>query len=136
MAGDRKCSDNGTTYYATKVFRIEHNIVGVAGDAHRTNKFLAWVRAGQPKDAPSIMDGDAPEFRALLLNRNGLFIYTDTVEPDKLHNAFHAIGTGADNAISVMHGPVNFSPDEAVKHAARIDENTGGKIDVLWVKDL
>lgn len=136
MAADTKVTDEGSLYYTTKIFVVERSIVGVAGDVSRTCKFLAWMRQGQPKDASTVLDGDDPDFQALVLNRNGLFLYTDTCEPDKLHDPHFAIGSGCTAALAVMARPINYDPKRAVAHAARIDPYTGGKIEVLWVKDL
>lgn len=136
MSADTKVTDDGSQYYTSKIFVIGDSIVGVAGDVARTCKFLAWMRQGQPKDASTVMDGDDPEFQALVVNRNGIFVYMDTCEPDKLHDSFFAIGSGGAAAMAVMAKPFNYDPKRAVTHAAKIDPYTGGKIETLWVKDL
>lgn len=136
MAADTKVTDDGRLYYTSKLFIIGTDIVGVAGDVQRTNKFLAWMRLGQPKEGGSVMDGEDASFQGLVLNRNGLYVYMDTCEPDKLHDQFFAIGSGCSAALAVMMKPINYDPKRAVAHAAKVDPDTGGKIEVMWVKDL
>lgn len=137
MAADRKVTDEGSMYHTIKIFVVEGNIVGLAGEVLRTNKFLNWMRMGQPKEAGSMMEGDEKaNFQALVLNRKGLFVYMDTCEPDALDDPFYAIGCGSQAALAVMTKPIGWSPEAAVKHAGKVDPHTGGKTDVLWVKDL
>jgi hypothetical protein len=136
MAADRKVCDGGTFYYTKKIFVIEKSIIGLCGDVGRTNKFLAWMKLGQPKDTGTVLDGEDPNFQALVLNRNGMFLYADIAEPDEILDTFYATGTGSGAALAVMHRPIGYSPSRAVSQAAKVDPNTGGKIDVLWVRDL
>lgn len=131
MAGDSRVSGGGAIYYTDKIFRIGESLVGVAGEAKATTKFLAWFRTEcPPTDERLAADDDGEvDFLGLVLNSRGLFLYTDLCEPDHLHNKFYAIGTGGMAAMAAMkHG---LSPEKAVREAMEFDEKTGGKVKTL-----
>lgn len=136
MAADRQVTEDGISYNCVKIQVIDGKIVGTAGDVHRTNKFLQWIRQGQPKDATSVMDGEDPNFAALVLDKTGIYRYADLTEPDKITDKFAAIGSGGPAAKSVMTSPLNYTPARAVYHAMKVDPFTGGGVDVLFVSDL
>lgn len=129
MAGDSKVAGSGSIYHCDKVFRIGDSLVGVAGNVQNTTKFLAWFRKECPPDEVAMDLSDDKTFEAVVVNADGIFYYADCVEPDKLHEKFFAIGSGAMAAMAAML--VGKSPAEAVKIAAKLDHNTGGPIKVL-----
>lgn len=137
MSADRKI--HGHNYTTKKIFIIGDSIVGAAGLVVATNKFLSWAKAGFPADAaPDLMevdkDDDTP-FEALVLNRRGLFTYSEACEPDKIEESNAAIGTGGDVAVYCMRVR-KFSPAQAVREAARVDDNTGSKIDTILLSSV
>ena len=74
-------------------------------------------------------DDDEKSFLALALDSRGLWLYTNLCEPDKLHDGYYAIGTGAQAACEAMRR--GDTPAQAVKAAMRWDECTGGKVTEL-----
>jgi hypothetical protein len=127
MAGDTLIDCDGTVCHTDKVFRIRDSLVGVAGNNNYTTKFLAWFR----QECPPTMDLMEPDdekggFIALELNFDGLFLYTDLCEPDKLHDKAFAIGLGAQGACIAMEK--GDTPAQAVRTVMRHSKATGGKV--------
>lgn len=129
MAADTRLSGEACLKNATKIWRIRDSIVGVAGDAADTTKFLAWFRKECPVEEAYAIATDDHDFGALVLNKDGLFYYQGCCEPDKLHDEHTAIGAGAQGAKMAMM--LGKTPSEAVALMMEIDECTGGKIEEL-----
>jgi ATP-dependent protease HslVU (ClpYQ) peptidase subunit len=119
MAGDSRVTVGSVFYASDKVFQIGKSLVGVAGDANLTTKWLAWFRRECPADEVGMTLDDDHTFNAIVLNSGGLFVYGDCTEPDKLHDKHFAIGVGADIAMAAM--ALGKTPTEAVKLACRLD---------------
>jgi ATP-dependent protease HslVU (ClpYQ) peptidase subunit len=124
MAGDSRVTVGSICYHTDKVFRIGDSIVGVAGDANNTTKFLAWMRKECPPDEVGMILDDEHTFSALVLNPRGLFYYCDCVEPDRVHDKCMAIGSGADIAVTAMH--FGKTPTEAVHVACKLNTSDSG----------
>lgn len=129
MAGDSRVTVGSISYHADKVFRIGDSIVGVCGDAGLTTKFLAWFRKECPSDEIGMTLDDDHTFGALVLNPRGLFYYSDCAEPDRLHDKYFAIGSGADIAVTAM--TLGKTPTEAVHIACKLDFNSGAPVKTL-----
>lgn len=125
MAGDRVVTDDTRFYNTPKIFVIGSNIVGVAGVVSSTNRWLTWFRSGQPPEGPTFTDDDGME--ALVLNRAGLFVYTECGEPDRIDEGVYAIGTGGSAALALMRN-VRWTPRKAVIGASKVDRHTGSKV--------
>lgn len=131
MAADSRITGGIPICYCDKIFRIRDSLVGVCGDNAFTTKWLEWFRREMPP-VESLMDiEEEKEFLALELNANGLWLYTNTCEPDGLHDKFYSIGSGAMSAMAAMH--LGKSPADAVRVAALYDEGTGGRVKELTV---
>ncbi len=133
MAGDRKVTEANMFYGTCKVFVIGDSIVGVAGCAVSTNKWMAWYRAGCAADGPSFTDDDA--MSALVLNRRGLFLYEECTDPDKVDGGKYAIGTGGQVALALMREN-GWSATKAVKRAHKYDPHTGSKVTTIRLRDV
>lgn len=130
MSADTMVSGGGSVYYTTKIFRIRDAIVGVAGDVANTTKFLAWFRKECPSDEVGMSLDDDKTFEGLVLRPQGLFYYADCVEPDKLHDKFHAIGSGAAYGKSAL--ALGQSTAGAVSHTCiMLPSHCGGKPQTL-----
>ncbi len=132
MAGDSKMTVGAITAHVDKVFHIRDSFIGVAGDADNTTKFLAWFRKECPPDEVSMNFDDDKSFIGLELNSRGLFLYSNCCEPDKLHDKYFAIGTGAEVAIAAMD--MGKSPTEAVRLACKRVEGCGLPVKTLTMK--
>jgi ATP-dependent protease HslVU (ClpYQ) peptidase subunit len=119
MAGDSRVTAGSLFFTADKIFKIGTSLVGMAGDAGLTNKWLAWFRKECPSDEVAMTLDEEHTFIGLVLTTDGLLVYTDCSEPDKLKDKFFAIGTGADIAMAAM--ALGKSPTEAVKLACALD---------------
>jgi ATP-dependent protease HslVU (ClpYQ) peptidase subunit len=125
MASDSLVTGGVPMCHCDKVFRIRDSLVGVCGDNAFTTKWLEWFRREMPP-VEELMDiSEEKNFLAMELNAKGLWMYTNTCEPDALHDKFYAIGSGSHAAMAAMH--LGKSPSEAVRIAAMCDEATGGK---------
>jgi len=133
MAGDRKVTEQNMFYGTCKIFVIEDSIVGVAGCATSTNKWLAWFRAGCASDGPAFTDDDA--MTALVLNRRGLFLYEECSDPDKVDGEIYAVGTGGQGALALMREN-GWTATKAVKRMHKYDPNTGPKVTTIKLRDV
>lgn len=132
MAGDSRVVLGSTFYSTDKIFRIGKSIVGVAGDAALTTKFLAWFRKECPADEIGMMLDEDHSFNGLVLNADGLYVYGDCTEPDLLREKCFAIGVGADIALAAMK--MGKTPAEAVKLACELSPMTSGPpVKELWL---
>jgi len=132
MAGDTLVDDNGSIYHASKVFRFGDALVGVAGSAAYTTKFLQWFRQECPSTGDlmcSSVDDEKYDFAALVLRPDGLYRYLDLCEPDKLHDSFAALGVGAQGALVAMD--MGASPAEAVRRVMKQSIHTGGRVEEM-----
>lgn len=109
--------------------------MGVCGGNAYTTKFLEWFRRECPPDSLLDVDEDDDEksFLAMALDSKGLWLYTNLCEPDKLHDNYYAIGSGAQAACEAMRR--GDTPAQAVKAAMRWDEGTGGKVTELHLME-
>lgn len=134
MAGDSLVSVGSIAYHTDKIFHIRDSLVGVAGDAALTTKFLAWFRKECPADEIGMTFEEGKEFAALVVNARGLFYYADCAEPDKLHDKHFAIGAGSDFALAAMDA--GKSPGDAVRVACKRSPTTCGlPVKVLSLKE-
>jgi hypothetical protein len=126
MASDSRVSGGVAMCYCDKVFRIRNTLVGVCGDNAFTTKWLEWFRRDMPP-VEELMDIDEErDFLAIELNAEGIWLYTNTCEPDLLHEKFYAIGSGSMAAMGALYA--GKSAVDAIKIASLCDEHTGGKI--------
>jgi ATP-dependent protease HslVU (ClpYQ) peptidase subunit len=137
IAANRRCmsADHRMTFgegtpkcHAVKIFRIGDNIVGAAGSCGATTQFYEWMRRDcPPMENPSLpTEGDGEEddgFIGLVLNEDGLFLYTGMCDPDKLMDDCYAIGTGSAYAVEAMLQ--GKSPKAAVLRACESTETCG-----------
>ena len=128
MAGESQVGFGAAFYRARKLHRIGDAIVGVAGDAGHTTKFLAWFRRECPADEVGMTLDDEHQFNALVLRPSGLWFYSDCTEPDFVRDQFTAIGAGAEFAIAAM--ALGKSPREAVALACKLSPSCSPPIDV------
>jgi hypothetical protein len=135
MAADSRVSDDVGCYPTTKIFLIRECIVGAGGNANDTNLFHEWFKAGCKKnDRPALSNDEDARFCAIVLNHQGLFVFNGAAPPDKVERGWHAIGSGAMSAATMLRRGHN--PLEAVTEAAEHDNNTGGPFLVLNLSDI
>ena len=116
-AGDHKTA-------ATKLFRRNGDIIGVAGDFAAALLFVEWwcgVVSEEYPDPPDMKDVEA-----LVLSHTGIYLFCGSAVPIKITHPFAAIGSGAAAALGAMH--MGATPQQAIKVASRVDPYTGGRI--------
>ena len=128
MAGDQKVTDDGTAFRTTKIRRIGDTIAGAAGTSNFISKFFRWLEAGdQDADPPKPTKDD--ELAAIVLTPAGMFRYDTACEAEQVNDPFYAVGSGKQAALAAMH--LGCDPAEAVEVACKVDDATGGPVDVL-----
>jgi hypothetical protein len=127
MAADRKITDDDLSYGQKKIFRIGDAIIGMAGSVHKFSKFLAWWRGGKKDD----VDIDEEDFAALVLQPDGLRVYTNCSEVDPIDLSYYAVGSGALGAMVAMK--LGRQPASAVKVVCEVANNSGGPVDVMYL---
>lgn len=127
MAGDQKVTDEDTHFRNKKIFRVGDAIVGAAGEAAAISRFLEWLHDGQEYEPPKFKKDT--ELDVLVLTPAGLFTYGWDCRAEEILDPFYAIGTGKQAALAAMH--LGATPEQAVEIACKVDNATGGPIDVL-----
>ncbi len=128
IAGDQKCTDDGTAFRTRKIRRIGQAVVGAAGNSGSISKFFKWLEAADP-DADPPKFGKDDELAALVLTPAGLFAYDTTCEPEEILDDFYAVGSGKQAALAAMH--LGCDPKSAVEIACKVDDATSGPVDML-----
>lgn len=134
MASDSKVVLGDGQYNTQKIFRFDHCFVGVAGEGRAMADFLRWLHAGEKQDSIPASSDDNGCFTAIVLKRNGLFIYSNDYFLEPINQEFFAIGSGAYAAQAAMH--LGYEPPKAIETAALVDPNTGGPIQVVTIDML
>lgn len=123
MAADTLIDDNGSKYYAPKIFIGKASIIGVSGDYMQARQFVRWFsdrRAKKPK-------GD---WECLVWTpKSGLEIWTQEFEPLPFTGEFWAVGSGRDAALGSMYAGAH--PTQAAAIACKISEGCGGSVDAI-----
>lgn len=121
MAADSQgtACDN-TRYRCDKLFRIRGLLVGVCGEDKGTSAFIDYFRSGGgDPDEWDFEDGLA----LVLCPRRGILRYEGTGRPDKVHEPFFAIGSGAPIALGAMEA--GATAEQAVAAACRWNTECG-----------
>jgi ATP-dependent protease HslVU (ClpYQ) peptidase subunit len=127
MICDSKISSGGTWYPATKVYRINGELVGLAGDCKDGDAWLKWYRSGKKGPGPK---GD--EFEGLILRETGLYKLNTNAHEILIERGFHGVGSGGGYAVAAFMA----KPDalDAVNIACQVDLGSGGAIVVHKLK--
>lgn len=126
LAGDRQLTLGGTPMPATKIFRLNTELIGLCGSVQESLMFLEWFRNGKdPEAKPKLTEG----FSALVITPDRIMRYEDGLMPWPVDLPFWAAGSGADYALGAMAAGKNAA--EAVEIAIRFDINSGIGVDAL-----
>ena len=126
MAADTRLTwDDESTSPGIKIERVHSEIIGIAGDVAAGNRYLDWYRAGSKGRKPKV----TKDFKALRLNKEGLYLVDHDLVWVKVDAPFYAIGSGAQLAIGALE--MGATPKQAVEIAAKHDNYTGGQITTL-----
>ena len=102
-----------------KIFKKKGKLYGLAGDYAQALAVMHWLQGGEK---PEFEDSD---FDVLVIDKGKAVIYGDQLYPYEA-KAPLAIGSGGGYAIAAMLSGADSR--KAVKVAALLDPNTGGRI--------
>ena len=125
MAADSWATDANGIASVTKIWRFGDGVLGFAGTFAQGYQFVRWLecKRGDPPD----IEGSA----FLFIDGKQIWCYDGCPDPYPLDDKFAAIGSGGMAAMACMH--LGCAPDQAVRVAAKVDPNTGGKIKTMEV---
>ncbi len=124
MAGDSLVDDGGIRSKTTKIFKVNGDLLGIAGALGEGLEFIDWYQ--DPDNDPPIL----PSCNVVILKKNKTIWTIDSTNwPIKVKEKFYAIGSGAAAALGAMYA--GKTPAEAVKIACKIDMNTGLPVKTL-----
>lgn len=128
LVTDSRCADGDQQWLVDKVERIGDALYAAAGDASDAEKFYAWIRRGKRGKRPDLDES----FDALVLTKDGLFLYDKGLYPMKLLNE-HAIGSGAKAARGALLA--GAAPERAVEIACQVDAGSSGPVRVFYLEE-
>lgn len=135
MAADTRVVGAGAMYHSPKLFRIGTSIFGTAGDAMMGLIMVEWLRTPQ-RNRKQLYghwneNTDRSECILMELNPSGLYLWNGWGVPEKVMDKSYSIGSGSMSALIALHR--GATPEEAVRAAMPVDENTGGDVQVEWL---
>lgn len=133
MAADEMICGDGPICHTSKLRRVGNSVFGYAGDAFMALTWFEWFTS--PRRSPQTLhkllgDEDRAAVAILELNPSGLVLWNGWGVPMPIRDRFYSIGAGAGMAIQAME--MGASPVDAVRAAAKYDENTRG-IEEMWL---
>lgn len=121
MVCDSMCSDGGTWFPTTKVYRVGDELIGLAGSVKEALAWLKWYRGGKRGARPKL-----EEFSALALRPSGVFeVCADGLEI-LIERGFHGVGSGGPLAIAAFMAGADS--ERAVHIACAIDAGSRGDV--------
>lgn len=127
MVCDSKISSGGTWYPATKVYRHNGELIGLAGDCKDGDAWLKWYRSGKKGPVPK---GD--EFEGLILRETGLYKLNTSAHEILMERGFHGVGSGGGCATAAFMAGADAQ--KSVQIACEIDAGSGGDVVVHKLK--
>ena len=121
MCGDTLMCDGGMASYIVKIFSVKGSIIGISGSVAEGLEFIEWYK-DKRKKKPQLTE----DFNALVLTKDGIEGWENNLIPIPIKEAFYAIGSGRDYAMSAMS--LNEDPAEAVAVACEYDIYSRGPI--------
>ncbi len=135
MASDSQMTDDNIKSSVQKIWRIRGWLIAGGGNYAEVIRTIRGIKEHKELTPAGVLDdiemGKVQECVMVLLSPTGR-IYTNENGSDCMvvTDPFYALGTGAQAALAAMH--MGATPPEAVRIAAKIDPNTGGRI--VWKK--
>lgn len=131
MAGDSALVTSGPVAKVSKIHRIGDSIFGEAGDGFASLLMIEWLKGRRDRRLLQKMPEAFVRDDVLLLELSpkGLALWNGWGIKMPISDAFYAIGSGSMAAMAALMAGAN--PEEAVKIAAELDENTREPVEVL-----
>ena len=121
MVCDSKCTTGTSWYPITKVFRMDGELIGLAGSVKECQTYRKWYENGKKGPRPKLEN-----FAALTLSKEGLFDHGTDGLILLVERGFHGIGSGGDMATAAFMAGAD--PVNSVRIACEIDAQSGGEI--------
>ena len=124
LAADSRSVGGSGISKAIKIRRIGNLTIGFCGSLAFAEAVMQWLESGEGK-RPKARSYD--DFQAIAIGDEGVFLIEDVkLRRVPILDEFYAVGSGSHYAMGAM--AMGATAQEAVKIAARFDENTGGRI--------
>jgi len=122
MVSDSKASYGELSFKTKKIFRCDNgDLVGFSGECTNALKFVRWYMDGA--DTSSSPEWDDGIFDALVMTKNGLFLWDKSLIGMEVDEPFFSIGSGSVYALKAMQN--GMSAVEAVEATTKIDPASG-----------
>lgn len=122
-------TDAGTRCFNSvqKLFRKDSSIIATVGESSPGIVFVRWY--GSARRRPKVLLDPELDWTCLVLDKEGLWEWDSSMEPELVAEPFYAIGAGTKAALGAMH--MGASAEEAVRITCLIDPFCGGPIQVM-----
>lgn len=122
MAADTQMDDGGTTSNIRKVFRVNGDLIGFAGEVNEGLKFVEWYLTKDEEGEEIALDNTS----AVVLTKEGKIYTYESHLPIEILDPHYAIGSGAQAALVAMDQ--GHDPIQAIKIASKRDAYTGSEV--------
>ncbi len=114
IAADSRVTIGDTSYLSPKLVIFPDAIVGAAGDTEACHLFFEWWPNRQT--AKLKIPKDLEDMDALVLTREGLYIYHKYGKPDLIKDGIGAVGTGSAIAMASLDTMIKLgmTPDPRI----------------------
>lgn len=129
MVTDSQATDEDQKWSIRKVERINGALVATAGDIASGERFYNWLRKNKKTKKPEI----AADFYAMVLSKDGLFLYDSNLYPMPLVG-MHAIGSGAKAARGAYIAGAGL--ERCVQIACDVDAGSSLPVQVYSLEDV
>jgi ATP-dependent protease HslVU (ClpYQ) peptidase subunit len=124
MAADSMvCAGDSIVDTGRKIRRIGDALVGCAGRVSDMIEFCEWLESGKGRDESLEL---ADDFAALMLRREGIYVFDGACIPMPIENEVAAIGGGRGAALGAMCA--GATPEQAVCIACALHTSSGPPI--------
>ena len=124
MAADTQMDDDGLIYHIKKIYRVNDDLVGFAGEVAEGLRFVNWYFRHEPGDFDD--EFSMNETVALVLTKDKKLLMFESHVPMEVLEGHTAIGSGSGMALVAMD--CGHSPSTAIMIASRRDSATGSKV--------
>lgn len=129
MFADSNISDGERQWRARKVFRVNGDLFGFAGDVPEWTSFRDWIKGGMSTARPK-----STTLQVLQLRRDGLFYFgTGDELPERISSGREAIGTGSMAAMAAYEATGWTDPRRAVQIACRHDAESRAPVRAYYL---
>jgi ATP-dependent protease HslVU (ClpYQ) peptidase subunit len=120
LAADSRLTVEDSLHYGCrKLFRVPDGIIGFTGDTAGGQQLLHHLQKHSCEESIKMEDYRLRSTGALLLTYKGVYVYENSMSPDKVEGRFFALGTGALAALAAMEK--GATAVEAVRVACKFD---------------